>query len=153
MYAQDSLVTPALVDRYYDLARRPGNRAAALGRVTAREPDRWGEIGRVRAPTLVMWGAEDRWIPPALVDTFVRAIPGARGVVYRNAGHLPMEERPADTAADARRFLLDPLPPPPLPATPLPATPLPATPLPATTQAAETRPAGAGAAAPNGSRR
>jgi pimeloyl-ACP methyl ester carboxylesterase len=106
VYAADARVTPALVDRYYDLARRPGNRLAALGRLTAREPDRWADVRLVRAPTLLMWGAEDRWIPPALADSFARAIPGARVRIYPGAGHLPMEELPGLTAADARRFLL-----------------------------------------------
>jgi pimeloyl-ACP methyl ester carboxylesterase len=60
----------------------------------------------VRAPTLLMWGGRDRWIPPAAAEQFRSRVPGAALRVYPDAGHVPMEELPAPTAADARRFLL-----------------------------------------------
>ena len=94
VYVDDARVTDALVDRYYDLTRRTGNRRAFLARALVTDSFPFSAIRGLRAPTLVMWGAGDRWIPRAMADTFATYIPGARVVMYDGVGHLPMEESP-----------------------------------------------------------
>ncbi len=105
VYADDAKVTPALVDRYYELSLREGNRAAFVARARTVEPNRFDQIAYVRAPTLILWGKQDVWIPVATARRFTERLPHAVLVTYPDAGHVPMEERPARTAADARRFL------------------------------------------------
>jgi haloalkane dehalogenase len=57
-------------------------------------------------PTLVVWGAEDRALPPALADAFAELIPGAGPpVVLANAGHFLQEDQPGDLAAAILGFL------------------------------------------------
>jgi pimeloyl-ACP methyl ester carboxylesterase len=107
VYVDQSQVTDALVDRYWELARRPGNRRAFLDRALTADRFPFARIAELRAPTLVMWGEQDPWIPVAMADTFARYVPGTRVVRYPRSGHAPMEEAAARTAADARRFLLD----------------------------------------------
>jgi pimeloyl-ACP methyl ester carboxylesterase len=51
-------------------------------------------IHRVKAPTLVIWGAEDGIAPPAYADEFARRIADARSVCIEHAGHLPQVEQP-----------------------------------------------------------
>jgi pimeloyl-ACP methyl ester carboxylesterase len=63
------------------------------------------EARRVKAPTLVLWGRHDRWIPLRDADRFTAAIPGARKLVIDGCGHLPQEEKPAETLACLREFL------------------------------------------------
>jgi pimeloyl-ACP methyl ester carboxylesterase len=105
VFADDAKVTPALVDRHWELTRRPGNRQAFVDRVTrALQPDTaW--LRDVRAPTLIIWGEEDAWIPARLGDEFVRRIPDARLVRLAGVGHVPMEEAPERSLAVARPFL------------------------------------------------
>ncbi|HEX5660357.1 MAG TPA: alpha/beta hydrolase [Polyangiales bacterium] len=62
-------------------------------------------IPRVRCPTLLMWGQEDRWVPVELLDTWRRDLPSAQVKVYPGVGHVPMEEIPELTALDAHAFL------------------------------------------------
>ncbi len=50
----------------------------------------------IRAPSLYLWGAQDRIIPPAAGEEAARAQPGARFEVVAGAGHLPHQERPAE---------------------------------------------------------
>lgn len=59
----------------------------------------------VDVPTLVLWGAKDRWIPPAHAAEFAQRIPGARSIMYDGLGHIPMEEDPQRVLADLRAFL------------------------------------------------
>ena len=56
------------------------------------------------APTLVLWGRYDPWLPEAHADRFVAAIKGARKVVLET-GHLPQEESPKDVARLIREHL------------------------------------------------
>ena len=52
---------------------------------------------RVKAPTLLVWGAQDRLVHPAYGDDFVAAIADARLEVIDGAGHLPQLEQPERT--------------------------------------------------------
>ena len=105
-YADDSRVTPELVDRYEQLMLRPGNRTAMGDRARAeRQPVGWQRLPELRVPTLIMWGAQDTWVPPDHAQRFRQDIPDSRLVIYPTLGHLPMEEDPVTTARDAAAFL------------------------------------------------
>jgi pimeloyl-ACP methyl ester carboxylesterase len=56
-------------------------------------------------PTLVLWGAKDRWIPTAHAEEFASRIPGAKSVMYAGLGHIPMEEAPERVMVDLRAFI------------------------------------------------
>jgi pimeloyl-ACP methyl ester carboxylesterase len=49
---------------------------------------------RVRAKTLVIWGEDDRLVPPAYGQAFCRGIAGAELVTVPAAGHMIIDERP-----------------------------------------------------------
>jgi Predicted hydrolases or acyltransferases (alpha/beta hydrolase superfamily) len=59
----------------------------------------------LKVPSLVLWGAKDRWIPPAHAAEFASRIPGAKSVMYPGLGHIPMEEAPERVMTDLRAFL------------------------------------------------
>lgn len=103
-YGDPKLVTPALIDRYVDLARAPGHRTVLLGqrpRRVATAPD----LSTIHVPTLIMFGQDDRLIPPADAEKFHKAIPGATLILYPGVGHVPMEQIPARSAADLKAWL------------------------------------------------
>ena len=104
-YGDQSKVTPALVERYRKLALRQGNRRAFVARAALRDEDRSADIGKVRAPTLILWGAQDRLIPVAHARRFEHAIPSARLIIYEGVGHVPMEEIGQRSALDVDAFL------------------------------------------------
>ncbi len=60
---------------------------------------------RVKAPTLMVWGAQDRLVDPAYGDDFVAAIHDARLELIDGAGHLPQLEQAEPTIAAIRTFL------------------------------------------------
>jgi pimeloyl-ACP methyl ester carboxylesterase len=53
---------------------------------------RW--LHRIRIPTLIIWGENDRLFPPAYGEAWHKAIPGSRLVVLPRCGHLPIQEKP-----------------------------------------------------------
>jgi pimeloyl-ACP methyl ester carboxylesterase len=104
-YGDQAKVTRSLVERYRKLALREGNRRAFVARTTLRGADHSADIGKVRASTLILWGARDRLIPLAHACRFERAIPSARLIVYQGVGHVPMEEIGQRSALDVDAFL------------------------------------------------
>ena len=62
-------------------------------------------LGEITAPTLVVWGSEDRLVHPSTARTWAGGIAGARTIVYPGLGHMPMLEAPRRTATDYRAFL------------------------------------------------
>ena len=65
-------------------------------------------IHRVKAPTLLIWGAEDHLVPPIYAEDFLRHIPGARIETVDKAGHAPHLEQPGAVAGLVRDFLRAP---------------------------------------------
>jgi pimeloyl-ACP methyl ester carboxylesterase len=62
-------------------------------------------IHRVQTPTLVVWGKEDRLVPPVYAEEFARRIAGARVEIVDQAGHAPHLEQPDAVARLVRDFL------------------------------------------------
>ena len=101
-------VTDERVEEYAAPMLRPGAARALQSLLTSssHELDRFEELlARVRSPTLVLWGLEDRWVPVTDADRFAASIPGSRTIVLKRCGHLPQEERPAETQALVESFL------------------------------------------------
>ncbi len=106
VYGDPSKVTDELVDRYYELTLRAGNRAA-LGERFSQSPG--GEFAQqipsITQPTLILWGGQDRLIPPNNAEKFKQDIQGSRVVMFDTLGHVPHEEDPAATVAAVQAFL------------------------------------------------
>jgi pimeloyl-ACP methyl ester carboxylesterase len=113
VYGDPGKVTPPLIDRYFELTLREGNRAALVQRLQAQAIDQQrvaDNVARLRAlqvPTLVMWGSADRLIPVAFAQRFGGDIAGSRLAVFDGLGHVPQEEDPATTVAAVKAFLTD----------------------------------------------
>ena len=73
--------------------------------------DRGPELGRVKSRTLVVTGAHDRLVDPAVSKQLASGINGAAFVVYDDIGHLPQLEDPQRLSDDIVAFLRQPEPP------------------------------------------
>lgn len=106
IFDDDRLVTRERIDEYVAPLLRPGAVAAAQALLAS--GDDLGlpaVVAQVRAPTLVLWGRDDQWIPAEQADRFLAAIPGSRKVVIERCGHMPQEERPAEVSRLLEEFL------------------------------------------------
>jgi pimeloyl-ACP methyl ester carboxylesterase len=105
VYGDPSRVTPELVDRYFELTLRTGNRVATGKRfeqVTQGDP---AQIKALKLPVLILWGAKDRLIPLENAKRFEADIVGSRLVVFDALGHVPQEEDAGATVQEVRKFL------------------------------------------------
>jgi pimeloyl-ACP methyl ester carboxylesterase len=110
VYGDPNKVTPQLVDRYFEITLREGNRGALVRRLQAQALDQRdvaasaARIGALKLPTLVIWGGRDRLIPLAMGQRFHADIAGSRLVVFDALGHVPHEEDAIATATALQSF-------------------------------------------------
>ena len=104
VYGDDTKVTDEVTTRYYELMLREGNRQATLDRLSQPRNSNI-QFERLTMPTLILWGAEDTWIPVAQGKRLQQALPGANLVILNGVGHVPMEESPTETVSEYLSFL------------------------------------------------
>jgi pimeloyl-ACP methyl ester carboxylesterase len=110
-YARGSRVTEADVDQYYAPVAQPDFAPALRGVFREFKFDRLaGRLGMIAAPTLVMWGAEDRLIPFSVGQAMVAALPRGALVRLADAGHAAPEEQPGAFNRSLLAFLESGLP-------------------------------------------
>ena len=95
-HADPGRVSDAAVDQYYAPLREPG--AGRAWRQTLRR-FRFDSLGthvrRIQVPTLLIWGAQDVWIPATYGRLMAVELPVSALIVVPDAGHNVMEEQPA----------------------------------------------------------
>ena len=56
-------------------------------------PDLPKWLHRIRIPTMILWGAEDKVFPPAYGEAYAASIPGSQLRIVPECGHLPHQEK------------------------------------------------------------
>ncbi len=110
VYGDKTKVTEELIDLYHHLLLNKGNRegfSEVLGKTILHGGDNHPKIRQVQQPAFVMWGDKDKLIRPKDAHAFGELLPKSQVKIYKGVGHVPMEEIPEITAADALEFLLD----------------------------------------------
>lgn len=108
VYADKTKVNEALIDRYFELSLREGNRQAFIDRLqTTYDTSFAAAIPSIHQPTLIIWGEKDALITPESAHRFHRDLPNSTLVLLPNTGHVPMEERPLESLEAVYRFLED----------------------------------------------
>jgi pimeloyl-ACP methyl ester carboxylesterase len=106
VYADKTKVTESLVDRYFELTLREGNRQALVDRMRmGMDTSSVHLIKNIEQPTLVMWGEQDLLIPINSAYRFHHDLPNDTLVILKNMGHVPMEENPAESLVALMSFL------------------------------------------------
>lgn len=110
VYADSSIVTPKLVDRYYEMAIRQGNRYSYMHvfkRIIARQKVYPEKLAELKAKTMVVFGDTDRIIPHTQLEKWQKEVPHVKTNLYPNVGHCPQVEAPGLVIDDFLQFLKD----------------------------------------------
>jgi pimeloyl-ACP methyl ester carboxylesterase len=94
-YADDALVTDAMVDVYYRAAHQPGAKHAPAAFVGQQlNIDVRDALRRLVQPALLAWGEQARMAPVEEMRSFLSLKPDFEPVIFSPAGDLPHDERP-----------------------------------------------------------
>lgn len=106
VFADKTKVTEALVDRYFELTLREGNRQAFIDRLSIKKDiSNFQNIKLIEQRTLVLWGEQDELIPMEKAYQFHNDLPNDTLVIMKNVGHIPMEESPNESLETIISFL------------------------------------------------
>jgi pimeloyl-ACP methyl ester carboxylesterase len=106
-YGDKTKVTTALVDQYYDMVLRTGNRQAIIDRMQKGFGSNASDkIKEIKTPTLIIWGDKDQLIPVDCAYLFKKNIVNSELIILKGIGHVPMEESPDQFSQLVNRFLI-----------------------------------------------
>jgi pimeloyl-ACP methyl ester carboxylesterase len=105
VYGDPGKVTSDLVDRYYELTMRAGNRRALTLMFQQQAFTDWDRIKKIAIPTLILWGRLDPQIPLSDAERFHQDIAGSQLVIFDRLGHVPQEEDPVTSVKALEAFL------------------------------------------------
>jgi pimeloyl-ACP methyl ester carboxylesterase len=95
-----------LVQRYFDLLLREGNRNATLDifkqRIIFGSSER---IKNIKTPALIIWGEDDQLIDVSNAYLFEKDIQNSQLVIIPKTGHVPMEENPLAFLDTLKKFI------------------------------------------------
>jgi len=98
-----------LVDQWYDMWMREGQREAEVERLRQYEAgDLEGVIAGVQAPVLILWGEANPQAPVEQAPEFIELLTNAESVklkIYPGVGHMAVQEAGDITGADVRAFM------------------------------------------------
>jgi pimeloyl-ACP methyl ester carboxylesterase len=68
------------------------------------DPKLAARLHRIQCPTLLLWGANDRLVPPSYGEAYRKHLPQAELRLLPDCGHLGMLEKEAEFVAAVTRF-------------------------------------------------
>jgi len=100
--------TPGFAARALDTYIATGEKAVSViwGASIYGSPRLEDVLPRITAPTLVLWGEDDRLFPSLLCGVFASMVPGATSQLIPGAGHFPQIDQPDATIAAISDFLV-----------------------------------------------
>ena len=108
-FADNSQLTPPMMQRYHDMMLAPGVRTALLERMRqTRNSDPVARLQSITVPTLLIWGEKDAFIPVGNAQDYLKAMPQAKLVTLPGVGHVLHEEAPQASVQVVLDFLSEP---------------------------------------------
>ena len=106
-YGDTGKVTDSLTTQYFDMLTREGNRKALVDRMRQGWQVTDGNfLTKVEAPTLIVWGSQDRLIPVENAALFQQKIKNSQVHIWDNLGHVPMEEDPIEFSDILKKWVM-----------------------------------------------
>ena len=106
VYFDKTKVTDEIIDKYFELTLRKGNRQAFVDRLSSsKDTTAYLNISNIKQPTLILWGENDLLIPLENAYKFQADLPNDTLVILPNTGHIPMEESSLESLAPVISFL------------------------------------------------
>ncbi|MDX2128700.1 MAG: alpha/beta hydrolase [Chloroherpetonaceae bacterium] len=102
VYHNPTHITPAHFERNWEMVRKKENYEAMMAlnrsfkKLDLKRSGVRAKLGEVKKPVLIIWGRNDRFIPPKYAELIHREIKGSTLHFIEECGHVPMVEKPEE---------------------------------------------------------
>ncbi|MDA1360986.1 alpha/beta fold hydrolase [Glycomyces luteolus] len=105
-FSHDELATDEMIDEGWAWFSRPAQRDAFVALARGLDYDETHvRLSDVAAPTLILWGGDDAWLPPSQAEGLAHRIPDARAEILPGCGHNLHEDCPETAVPLIAAFL------------------------------------------------
>jgi pimeloyl-ACP methyl ester carboxylesterase len=108
-FGDPSRVDDRLIDQWYEMWLREGQRAAILARLRAYSSADLGKVtAAVAVPTLILWGEKNPQVPVEQADELRKMLvnsPDVKIITYPGVGHMAADEAGPEIARDIGTYL------------------------------------------------
>jgi pimeloyl-ACP methyl ester carboxylesterase len=63
------------------------------------------ELPKIKAPSLILWGDQDKILDISSIPVFEKGLKNHKTIVIKDCGHVPMLEKPQETATQYKDFI------------------------------------------------
>jgi pimeloyl-ACP methyl ester carboxylesterase len=108
MYGAPARISPGSLEGYVSMIFRPGRARNVINVLRNWRKDVYllqGMIGRVKVPTLLVWGTKDGAVDIRSADMLREKLPKCELTLFSGVGHLPFEEVPGEFNERVLEFL------------------------------------------------
>ena len=111
-YSDSAKISEDFVEAYARILGMPGAKHALMEtakQIIPSDIDRLvSEYPKIKLPTLIVWGGEDRTVPLEIGKRLSQVLPNSEMAVIEKCGHVPQEEQPEELLKIISRFLARP---------------------------------------------
>jgi pimeloyl-ACP methyl ester carboxylesterase len=101
-----SVATKELVDEVFEITQSAAKSLRIIGFARSAQKNYLGdELKKIKTPTLLVWGLDDKITPPEVGIKFSELIPDSTLVFIKECGHAPMMEQPLEFNQHVEAFL------------------------------------------------
>lgn len=104
-YGDKRKLKEEFVNKAYVMANREGMLASIIYVASSDAISHIQRVGKIKTPTLILWGEKDKVISVAKADFFYSDLPNSQLKIYKGIGHVPMMEIPEESAQDLLNFM------------------------------------------------
>ena len=108
VYGDDTKVTKEIIDRYYEMMLRQGNRYSYMDvfqKILSLKSIYPTELVDLKTKTMVVFGEKDEWIDPGQLKLWKKEVPHAKTNIYPGVGHTPQSEAADLVINDFLKFI------------------------------------------------
>ena len=109
IYYDSEKISDDLIEAYWLPLEMEGGKEASLNILRSFDNEILYDLRQsyssIKMPILLLWGEQDRWIPPSHLAYFAEDFPHAKQVTIPLCGHAPQEEKPDEVNPLIAKFL------------------------------------------------
>jgi abhydrolase domain-containing protein 6 len=99
---------PVLKSAAREVVARSAKTGKIFDEIQVNNPPLVERLGQIKAPTLIIWGDQDKLIHVSAAEVFQKGIKGSEALILKGSGHMPLMENARQCTETCLEFIKKP---------------------------------------------